>query len=237
MTGVTTTGTLDTTSATGFGGAGKQLTLHVNGTAVNVNFANDSNNTTTESWGNVAAFIDDQVNKAMGWGSDVQLASVSGGNKLVLTDPYADTSSTLKVDSGTAATALGLTDNTLKTGTDAVGNTVTVNLAGGDATSASYTSQAVAANLTTGINTRTGGSTVTFTIDGKSASADFSLDTNNVGSAAVLTGAKIGADQTATVNTAALQVQAASVSGNGIRRRCGQRGHLLADGAKGCLSW
>jgi flagellin len=194
------------------------LTLTVNNQAVNINFANDANKSTTESLANVAKYINSQVNAAMGWGSDVKLATVAGVNAsstINLVDPYADSNSSLVVANTTTATALGLAPGT-STGTNPVGNTVTLNLAGGDATSAAASSTATAGAMTNGINTSAGG-IVTFSVDGQTVAANFANDTNNVGTAAVYTGATLGASGAAsTINLSALQAQAAALTGNAL---------------------
>jgi hypothetical protein len=216
--GITAGATINTTSL-----GSTQLSLSVNNTSVNVNFSLDANKATNESLANVVKYINSQVNAAMGWGSNVQLATVSGSNgssTINLTDPYADSSSTISVQSNTTATALGLTGSA--TGTDAVGNTVTVNLAGGDATAATATSTASATAMTNGILT-SGGGTVNFTIDGQAVSANFANDTTlvggiaaNAGTAAVLTGSQLGPLPSSQINLSSLQAQAASVTGIGF---------------------
>ncbi|MBZ5727986.1 MAG: hypothetical protein LAP87_23710 [Acidobacteriia bacterium] len=213
-TGINGSAQVDTTAL-----GSTPFSLRVNGTQVDVDFSHDANVKTTETLANVVKYINSRVNAAMGWGSNVQLASVAGAgasSTINLTDPFADSNSILTVISG--GTALGLSGTS--TGTDAVGNTVTVNLAAGDASSASYTSQATAGALTNGIDTSAGG-TVNFTVDGQTVAADFSQNTAlingvaaNAGLAAVFTGAKLGANATSPINLSSLQAQAASVTGN-----------------------
>ncbi len=219
--GILTGGKLDTSGYT----TASSLMLSVNNTAVSVDFSKDANQGATEKLTDIAKFINNTVNTAMGWGSDVQLATVSGSDltsALTLTDPYADSASTLSV-SGTPAAALGFTGATTATGTDAVGNTVTLNLAGGNATQATYASTATAAALANGIDTSHASSVVYFNVDGTNVKADFAQDTTlvngvaaNLGTAAVLTGASLGADGNATVNVSSLQAQAAKLSGNAL---------------------
>ena len=186
------------------------LTLSVNGTSVGINFANDANKGATETLANVVKYINNQVDSAMGWGSSVQTAAVTGtgaNSTITLTDPYANASSSLSVTTNATATALGLTGSS--TGTGAIGNSITLNLAGGDATTAAYTSTTPAsANVTTsGAN-----AALNFSIDGQAVVASFANDVNSAGTAAVFTGGAIGA----TVNTGALQAQAAVYTGAGV---------------------
>jgi flagellin len=186
------------------------LALNVNGTAVSVDFTKDANKGATESLANVANYINSSVNAAMGWGSDVKVATVTGAgatSQLVLTDPMANANSTLTVTAdGTGTTntsssfVLGLSTTngevSTSTGTGAVGNTVTVNLAGGDATAASTTGTA---NLSTGVDTTgglsangangTGGNSLSFSINGTGATALFANDTNASTGAAYTGGA------------------------------------------------
>ena len=199
------------------------LTLTVNNQSVDVNFNLDANRAANESLANVVKYINSQVNAAMGWGSNVQLATIAGSNgssTINLTDPYADSNSSIVVGSTSTATALGLSGSA--TGTDAVGNTVTVNLAGGDATAASATSSASATAMSNGILT-SGGGTVNFTVDGQTVSANFANDTTqingiaaNAGTAAVLTGSQLGPLPSSQINLSSLQAQAASVTGIGF---------------------
>ena len=82
-TGITVGATVNT-SALG------TLTLSVNGTSVGVNFVNDANKGATETLANVVKYINSQVNAAMGWGSSVQTAAVTGSgatSTITLTDP------------------------------------------------------------------------------------------------------------------------------------------------------
>ena len=203
------------------------LLLNVNGTAVSVDFSKDANQgtsgTPTESLQNVANYINYKVNQAMGWGSDVKVATVTNPTAatgfITLTDPIANASSSLTA-SGTPATALGI--NGTAAGTDPVGSTVTVNLAGGDATQATTAVTASATAMSSGIDT-SHGTSVAFTVDGKAVTANFANDTTlvngiaaNLGTAAVLTGSAIGAGPSSSVNLSSLQSQAAKVTGNAL---------------------
>ncbi len=223
-TAATITGTAPGTASVNTSSFANSLALSVNGTTVNVNFANDANKSATESWANVAKYINSQVDAAMGWGSNVQVATVSGSgatSALNLTDPYANSSSTLTVtpdganDGASTSTLLGLSAHynsaaPTATGSDAIGNTVTLNMAGGDATAAAYTSGAASANVTTsGAN-----AALNFNLDGQAVVASFANDANSAGTASVFTGSALGG--AATVNTAALQAQHAVFSGGTI---------------------
>jgi flagellin len=201
-TGITVGGTVNTSAA-------GTLALSVNGTAVSVNFGLDANKGATETLANVVKYVNNQVNAAMGWGSNVQTAAVTGtgaSSTITLTDPYADSNSTLAVTTSATATALGLTGTS--TGSDAVGNTITLNMAGGDATAAAFTSTSAAtANVTTsGAN-----AALNFSIDGQAMVASFANDTNSAGTAAVFAGGALTG-----VNTAALQAQGAVFTGGAI---------------------
>ncbi len=208
-----------TVNTAGFSNA---LSLSVNGTAVSVNFANDANKGATETLANVAKYINSQVNSAMGWGSNVQTAQVTGSgltSALKLVDPYANSASTLSLtpdggsDGASTSTQLGLTAHynsvaPTATGTDGIGNTVTLNMAGGDATAAAYTSGAASAN----INTSVANAALNFSIDGQTVTAAFSADANHVGTASVFTGNAVGS----TVNTGALAAQAGVFTGGAL---------------------
>jgi flagellin len=179
--------------------AAPTLALNVNGTAVSVNFGNDANKSATESWQNVVNYINSQVDAQMGWGSDVKLAqitpSTSGAtSSITLTDPYADSNSTVTVTTGSAL--LGLATNQTATGTGPVGNTVTLNLAGGNATAATVTG-----GNTVGPNVNTATGSLTFSIDGTTVNAAL---TNAGATAAAVTGSSFGSDGTALVNTGSL---------------------------------
>ena len=203
---------------------GNSLSLSVNGTTVNVNFANDANKGATETLANVAKYINNQVDAAMGWGSNVQTAQVTGSgvtSALKLSDPYSNSSSTLAItpdgasDAASTATQLGLTAHfnsvaPTSTGSDGIGNTVTLNMAGGDATAAAYTSGGATAN----VNTSVANAALNFSIDGQAVTAAFVNDANHAGTTAAFTGNALGAS--ATVNTAALKLQNAVYAGGAI---------------------
>jgi flagellin len=190
---------------------------------------------TNETLANVVSYINSQVNASMGWGNSVNVAAVTGTgvtSAITLTDPYANASSNLGVAAGATAYALGLTTSAIATasatGTGAAANSVTLNMAGGDATSAAFTSSTqAAANIAMGRDVA-----LNFSIDGTTVNANFNNDVNSAGTAAILTGNTVssagvdtnalqaqGATVTGTnqaVNTAALEAQDAVVGGTGI---------------------
>ena len=160
-------------------------------------------------------YINSQVNAKMGWGSDVHLASLNGSGTsatITLTDPINDSSSagTLSVDTtSAAATRTGLASAVSTAGTDAAGNTVVLNLAGGNATSAVYNNTPIAATataMTSGMGVATGASTITFNIDGATGvAANFAQDANRLGTVATMTGNTVGAsDGSGPVNIGSL---------------------------------
>ena len=191
-------------------GALGTMSLTLNGsTSVTVDFALDSNKSGTETAQKAADFINSQIQAQAGYGSDVKLATVdSVTNAIVLAGP-ADGAGSISA-SGAAATALGLTQasGAVSVGpSGSVGNTVSVNLAGGDATSAMATGS-MAAPLTVA----TGAKTLALQIDGVSVNADFSMDLNGAGEVATLTGASLGASAASTANVSALQGAAGTLS-------------------------
>jgi flagellin len=169
---------------------------------------------TNETLSQVASYINSQVNATMGWGSSVNLASIAGtgaNSTITLTDPYANSSSNLAVAAGATGVALGLTTSlhptASSTGTGSAASTVTLNMAGGDAKSAAYTSATPAAAT---INTAVANAALNFTVDGKTVNANFANDVNSAGTAAILTGNTVSS---AGVNTSALQAKGATVTG------------------------
>ncbi|MBZ5621884.1 MAG: hypothetical protein LAQ69_24635 [Acidobacteriia bacterium] len=180
--------------------AGNVLTLGINGTSVTVDFANDSNAGAAETADNIVKYINNEVNRQMGWGRDVALATKvgTGAGTITLTDPIANSSSTLTVTHSVFSANLGLTVDALtdatSTGTGAVGNTVALNLAGGDATAATHTGTVLA----TGVDTALAANhTLTFAVDGP---ATFATDPAR-STAATYTGGSISGS--VGVNTAA----------------------------------
>jgi flagellin len=205
--GITAGATVNTSALT-------TLALNVNGTAVSVNMANDANNGATETLANVVKYINSQVDAKMGWGNSVSVAAITpltsgAASTITLTSPTANLDSSLAVTTSATATALGLTGT--NTGTGALGNTIALNLAGGDATSAAYTSGSVAA---ANVNTSVANAALNFSIDGQAVVANFANDANSAGTAAALVGGALGA--AATVNTAKLETTAAIYSGGAI---------------------
>jgi flagellin len=194
--GATSSNTVDTQTSP------PTLNLTVNGTAISINFANDANQATNESVANVVKYINNQIDEAMGWGTNVQVAKVTTGTSgtattLTLTDPIADSDSTLTVTHA----GLGFTATQTATGTGAPGNTVTLNMAGGDATAATFTGSA-------GSSSAAGGASLGFTIDGNSFTATLASATTT---AAAVTGTALGAS--ATVNTNALLATSGTYTG------------------------
>ncbi len=192
-------------------GALGTLTLALNGstTPVTVDFTKDSNQGAAETLQQAANFINSQIQAQAGYGSDVQLATVnSATNTLKLSGP-ADGAGTI-VASGAAASALGLSAASganIVAASGSAGNTVSVNLAGGDATSALAAGSAAApTNIATGTNT------LALKIDGVAVNANFANDANAAGSAAIVTSATLGASPSSTLNISALQGGVASIS-------------------------
>jgi len=208
--GGTPNGTVDNAA-----GALGTMTLTLNGNStVTVNFGLDANQSGTETAQQAADFINNQIQTQAGYGSDVKLATVdSATNTIVLTGPP-DGAGTISA-SGTAASALGLTavsGATIVAASGSAGNTVSVNLAGDDATGAVATgTAAAAANIATGTNT------MELNIDGTAVNANFANDVNAAGTAAAFTSATLGSNGAAsTVGLSSLQGTAASIAGGGI---------------------
>ncbi len=184
---------------------GSALTLTVNGTAVTVDFGNDANSVGTESLANITKYINNQVNAAMGWGSSVQVATVNGtSDGINLTDPLTESSSTLGIAGGAT---LGLANQTAA-GTGSTGNTVTLNMAAGNATSATFTGGSTGGTAYASVNTS--GDHLNFNIDGTAVSAALGAAT---GTSAVLAGGALTGGAAATIDTNALMAQQAVYTG------------------------
>jgi flagellin len=176
-----TSGTITAGQAntTGFGGT-KILALVVDGTAVSVDFNNDPNKAGTESVQNIANYINTTVQRTLGWGHDVTVAA-AGATSLTLTAPT--TGHTVSIDSaGSAATALtglSLTSGAgmvAITGTGSALNTVTLNLAGGDATGGLLVGTTATPAV---LNTSAAGNSFSVAVNGNSILVNFTSDTNS----------------------------------------------------------
>src|SRR5579871_5992776 len=217
ITAATVTGSVTGTGYNGGGtpngtvgnaaGALGSMTLILNGgsSPVTVDFTLDANNSATETAQQAADFINSQIQSQAGYGSDVKLATVDSATKTIVLSGPADGAGTISA-SGNAATALGLTAASganMVAASGVAGNTVSVNLSGGDAKGAVATGAAPAsANIATGTNT------MALTIDGVAVNADFSKDANGAGSVASFTSGVLG------VNGAASTLDVSSLQGS-----------------------
>ena len=187
------------------------MTIALNGsTLVTVDFSLDANKSASETVQQAANFINSQIQAQAGYGSDVKLATVdSTTGAIKLTGP-ADGAGTISA-SGAAAGKLGLTDASgahTVAASGSAGNTVSVNLAGDNATSAVATGSAAApTNIATGTS-----ATMALNIDGTTVNANFANDVNAAGTAAALTSSTLGVSASSTTDVSALQGTAGTVS-------------------------
>ncbi|HWB86808.1 MAG TPA: flagellin [Bryobacteraceae bacterium] len=206
-TGATVVGT-DIGGTSNTAGFANPLQLMIDGTAVNVDFSSDPNAGATETTANIVNYINSTVRQALGLGSSVKVASATG-NTITLTSPTANADSSIEVVANATSAALKLTadatTNASGTGTGAVGNAVTVNLAGGTATAANVLGSALGATVDTTAATLTGGTTVNFTVDGVAIAADLATDPNKSATESV-------ADIANFLNTAAQQALGTSAT-------------------------
>ncbi len=181
-TTATTTGTTAIATANTGGFASTALSLTIDGTAVSVNFANDPNKGGAETGANIVKYINSAARSALGLGANVNVASLDGSNNLILTSPTSGSGSSLSITANATSAALGVTvdASTNLTATAGTGtNGVSINLAGGSATAATAAGTLIAAGtVDTTAATLTGGTTLGFTIDGISVSANFTADAN-----------------------------------------------------------
>lgn len=171
------TGTVNASGGLATNGANNKLKLVIDGQSVVVNFANDPNTGATESQANIVKYINSSVRTALGLGSDVSVASASGTFIKLNSVAYGSGSSIGAVDDATdtLASAFGLataSSTNTASGAGSLGGSISVNLAGGTATSAGVTGSALATFDTSSSKIVAGN------IDGTAFSIDLNSDTN-----------------------------------------------------------
>jgi flagellin len=143
---------------------------------VSVDFNNDPNKAGTESVANIANYINTTVQRTLGWGHDVTVAA-AGATSLTLTAPT--TGHTVSINSGgsdaTALTGLSLTGAGFVaiTGSGSALNTVTLNLAGGDATGGLLVGTAAAPAT---LDTSQAGNSFIIALNGQNVTVNFASD-------------------------------------------------------------
>jgi flagellin len=155
-------------------GALGTLQLTIDGTAVNVNFANDPNVGAAESLANIQKYINSTARGALGLGANVNVASLNG-QTFTITSPTTGANSSVAIVDNATAQALHLTSgagNVTNSGSGTTG--VTINLAGGTATAGTVSSASAFATADTSAHL-----TLNFSVDGTAIAADFTNDINS----------------------------------------------------------